>query len=175
MGWLDRLRGGGPSADWPDLFDAPMEYDFDRHALCGVPITSPVADFYRLGRAEDPRRARKGTLAWYSRGFEIGLEFDRAMDFDVYFTSDWSDPGDGPEAWRGTAHVGGRQVRLDGSTTEQELIAWLGQPSERAQDEDSIDLRFARPRGITYDFELTPDGTLVHMVVTAEEPIGDLG
>lgn len=174
MGWLDRFRGSDPSADWPELFDAPMEYDFDRHALCGVPITSPVADLYRLGQAEDPRRARKGTLAWYSRGFEIGLEFDRAMDFDLYFTSDWSDPDDMPEGWRGTARIGGRIVRFDSGTTEQEIVAWLGTPSERDQDEDSIELRFTRARGITYDFELTPDGNLVQMIVTAEEPT-DLG
>ena len=169
MGLLDRLRGVDPSEGWPALFDAPMEYDFDRHALCGIPITAPVADLYRLGRAEDPRRARKGTLAYYSRGFEIGLEFDRAMDFDLFFTSDWSEAGDGPEAWRGTARVGGRVFRLDSDTTEEELTSWLGNPAEREQDEDSIDLRFLRPGGVTYDFELSTAGTLVHMVVTAEE------
>jgi hypothetical protein len=169
MGLFDWLLGKDPTEDWPNTPAAPLEYDFDRHALCGVKIGSRAEDFRKLGRAEDTAKARKGTLYYYSRGFYVSLERGHAMDFVLFWSDDWSDRSNGPKPFRGKCRVGGREVRLDEDTTEQELVGWLGEPKHREQDDESVLLRFERPGPITYEFDLTEGGRLREMIVIAEE------
>ena len=169
MGLFDWLLGKDPTEEWPPSPTVPLEYDFDKAALCGVRIASPVEDFRKLGRAEDVAAARKGQLWYYSRGFSIDLEQGHAMDFVFFWSDDWSAPENGPKPFRGKCRLGGRDVRLDESTTEQDLLRYLGTPKSRDEDEESVLLRFAPPVGVTYECELTKDGRLREMSVIAEE------
>ena len=170
MGLFDWLLGRDVTEDWPPSPTVPVEYDFDRHALCGVRIGSPLDDFRKLGRAEDTAKARKGRLWYYTLGLIVEPEGGHALDVTLFWTDDWSDPDNDPKPFRGKCRIGGREVRLDAITTEQELVGWLGKPTEREQDEESVTLRFQRPGGISYDFDLTADGKLREMMVIAEEP-----
>jgi hypothetical protein len=168
---FDWLLGKDPTEDWPPAPTVPLEYDFDKQALCGVRIGSPVEDFRKLGRAQDTAKARKSAmLCYYSLGFYIGLEAGHGMDFCLHWTDDWSDPSNGPKPFNGKCRIGGREVRLDERTTERDLVGWFGQPAHREQDEECISLRFQRPGAITYDFDLTADGTLRELMVIADEP-----
>jgi hypothetical protein len=169
MGLLDWLLGKDPTGDWPATFSAPLEYDFDKHALCGVRIGSPVSDLRKLGRTEDAARARKGSLRYYTKGFQIDLENGHAMDFSIFWTTDWSDPANEPQPFRGKARLAGSEIRLDAHTTEPDLLSWFGQPASRDEDEESVTLRFTRPGNITYEFDL-PAGKLAEMIVIAEAP-----
>jgi hypothetical protein len=171
MGLFDWLRGKDPTEDWPPSPTVPLEYDFDKHALCGVKLGSPVEDFRKLGRAQDTAKARKGMLWYYTQGFYISLEAGHAMDVVFFWSDNWSDASNGPKPFRGKCRIGGREVRLDENTTEQDLVGWLGQPKFREQDEESIQLRFERPGRITYDFDLTETGKLRELIVIAEEPV----
>src|SRR5687768_9293388 len=171
MGLFDWLLGKDPTGDWPATFSAPLEYDFDKHALCGVKLGAPVNDLRKLGRAEDAARARKGMLRYYTKGFTIDLEEGHAMDFSLFWTNDWSEPGNGPQPFRGKARLAGSEIRLNANTTEQDLLSWFGEPAKRDEDEEAVTLRFTRPGNVTYEFDL-PGGKLAEMIVTGETPAG---
>ena len=169
MGLFDRLLGKDPTGDWPAGFAAPLEYDFDRHALCGVRIGSAVEAFRAFGRAEDPAKARKGMLWYYSKGFYVSVENGRAVDFVLFWTDDWTDAANRPQPFRGKCRMAGREVRLDASTTEAELVGWLGEPDARDTDGDGyLNLRFRRDGGVVYDADLRPDGGLREIIVKVE-------
>jgi hypothetical protein len=61
-------------------------------------------------------------------------------------------------------------LRWGPQTLEQEIVNVLGEPSTREVDEDEILLRYARGR-VTYEIELSPDGSLRSMVVIGEDRV----
>jgi hypothetical protein len=168
MPLFDWLFGKDPTGDWAPAPSIAPEYDFDRHALCGVKIGSPVEAFAKLGRAEDSAKARKGQLYYYRSGLQLDVEEGHVMDFVIFWTDDWSDPSHQPRPFPGKLRAGGRELRWGPQTLEQEILNILGEPSGREVDEDEIVLRCTRGR-VTYEFELSTDGQLRAMIVIGED------
>lgn len=176
MGLFDWLFGKDPTADFGDAFTAPLEYDFDKHALCGVKIGSPVADLRKFGRAEDAPRARKNVLAYYTKGFQVELEQGHAMDFVIGFADDWAPPEVGARPFAGRFRLKGGGVRLGPTTCERDVIGLFGEPADREVhtyegESDEVVLGYDFAGEVHYDFEFDGD-KLRRISVIGEHPAG---
>ena len=88
---MERGMEPDPTAHWRAEPGLGPEFDFGRHALCGVTIGDPVEWFAKLGPAEDPRATRRAArYCYYTRGLEIGARNGRVISYLLV----WGGPAD---------------------------------------------------------------------------------
>ena len=121
-----------PTAHWRAEPGLRPEFDFGRHALCGVKIGDPVEWLAKLGPAEDPRAARReGRYCYYSKGLEIGANDGRVISYLLVWGGS-ADPRYRPFA--GACTYRGRSLPLSAQTGEREIVGYFGDPYWRGEE-----------------------------------------
>jgi hypothetical protein len=155
MGLLDNLLNRNPTRDWQPQRGLELVLDLDQETFCGIGFGDPVARLTKLGPAEDARAARVGVYRYPSRGFGIIAEQGRVVEFEVSFFAE--------ERYGGAVRISGRAANFGETTTEADVVAALGGPTERKTygepSEQTVTLQYRRTRGI-WEFELDEAGRL---------------
>jgi hypothetical protein len=144
------------SAVWQRNSARPLEVDLTKLTLGRVPLGGDLQGLSFLGPAEDAEHAPEGDLGYDSRGLYLQMTDGRlsgfSLDVDVFL------------AGSGAAiHAAGIGTQLRPDTSEAELIAVLGAPFWRIQDEDAVTLFFERfdgERWVELELEFDKAGQL---------------
>ena len=161
MGCLSDLFGGppDPTREWPPARGAAPEFDVATGKLGTLAFEAPVEDARFLGRPDEARWQRGGSLQllWARRG--LLLEFvDGRFTYAAWIIGpDVCAPEHRDLKFARPRPPGGPE--LTGSTTEADLAAWLGPPDHRDPDEEETVLEWKK-HGLMLEFELTPAGRL---------------
>jgi hypothetical protein len=170
MGWLDLFRGfKDPARAWPAQPNLELQFDFERNALCGVPLRAPWERLSVFGPPDEPRAAADASLWYFQRGFSVDLE-KGVVDG---FTFVWRDELEqGFSSFAGHFVRGARSIELDGKTSEEKIVEQLGRPYWKDTD-DLETLLFYEVHGVEWQFELELADRLKALIVTARPLLAD--
>jgi hypothetical protein len=166
MRFFDWLFGRADATkQWRGLPGASIDVDFSRHSLGGVAIGEPIGGLEPAGPAERCDRGRgENYYRYHSKGFEFAEHEGRAVFYGFTFLDEY---GDGFNSFQGRCMWAGRDLNFCASTRESEIIAALGQPYWRDEDDNEIILFYEFPsKSIEWQFELSKDGTLQFLLMT---------
>lgn len=158
---LAALFGGkpDPTREWPPAAGPAPEFDLATGKLGALAFEAPLEDARFLGKPDEAKWQPGGILqlTWARRGLQ--LEFvDGHFTYAAWFI--------GPDAFAPQHRdlkfarprpAGGPE--LSGSTTEAELLAWLGDPDRRLPDDEETVLEWSKGE-VLLEFELTPANLL---------------
>lgn len=164
MGLIRLLFGyKDPAKQWPVNVSQSLLFDFDKTALNGVGILVPWTSLSVFGPPELKRGDENDSIVYLSRGFSADLSGGSIVSYSFVWV-DYLNQGFQP--FTGTFTYRGKNLQLDGQTTEIELESMLGEPYWRDEDKDEIIL-FYEVDGAEWQFELDLAGKLKTFLVLA--------
>ena len=136
-----------------------FEFDFDRHALCGIRPGDPVSLLWKLGPSED--KQVEECFNYYSRGVQAEAENGVVASFILF----WNDKEQRKFlAFSGRCIYRGETIGLRAGMTEAEIRGVFGEPGRRDEDEGEVVL-FYKFEGIEWEVEIDRREGLTAMVV----------
>ena len=151
---LKRWLKVNPSAGWVGTGCA-VTVDVMRGEVIRLPLGAPLEAFRALGEADDYYASSESAgLTYFQQGLTIGFEHDQLVDVLIEFVY----PGHKkqPSEWRafpGTVLADGRPIVVRGGEIEPEIVALLGQPESRDDDEDETIIVYGRGN-VVCEFEI---------------------
>lgn len=167
MGILNRFKAQTAGA-WQAGQGIDLEFDFDTNALCGVKLRDPAALLAKFGAPEDPPRIKDGAYCFYSQGFEADVTDGRVDAFTLM----WRDADGRFRPFSGKCFRGGAELSLRAGATESEVIACLGEPFWRDEDDDEV-LLFYERNAVEWQVEVDKRAGLSVIVITALPLLAD--
>jgi hypothetical protein len=149
-GFLAKLFGGDPTADWPPYSGRTPSFDAERGVFGPVRFGDPLEKCRALGKPTrtkgKPESALK--LCYDPGGYEVVIEEGRFVG--IYF--DTSLDPDRRDSVAAVVSVGGMPV--SGRTTPEEVRAWFGEPASQDDDPEYFELQYERGKVVmVFDFE----------------------
>jgi len=129
VSFLDNLLDRNPTREWRAQPGLQLVLDLDDESFCGIRLGERADRLQKLGPADDAAAARRGSYWYGSGGFLCREEKGRFVELEVVYSV-----GEGPP-FAGLVRRNGATATLAPQTTEQELLAHLGQPDERHASE----------------------------------------
>ena len=170
MGVRDWFRGfNDPAQSWCARPGLMLEFDLDRHALCGVPLGAATESLSVFGPPDQPRTSADASFWYCGRGFSVDLE-NRLVDCFTFVWRDDLEQGFSPFAGRFVRD--GRRVELNGDASEELIVRQLGAPYWKDTDESET-LLFYEVAGVEWQFELNLESRLKALIVTAHPLLAD--
>jgi hypothetical protein len=166
---LKRWIKGNPSADWVGTGCA-VTVDVLRGEVIRQPMGSPMESFRALGKADDFYASSESAgLTYLKQGVKIGFEQGQLVDVLVEFIhpSYREQPG-AWQAFSGTILADGRPIAVRGGETEAEIVALLGEPESRDDDEDETVMVYRRGN-VVCEFEVDKPAGLMAINVWLDD------
>lgn len=145
------------SAVWQRNSAKPLEVDLQKLTLGRVPLGGDLRGLSFLGPAENAEGAPEGDLGYDSRGLYLQMSDGRLTGFSLDVSVFLESAG-------AAIHAAGLGAKLRPDTSEAELVAVLGAPFWRTQDEDAVILFFERfdgERWVELEIEFDRAGRLL--------------
>lgn len=167
MSWLDWLwrAKDDPTRAWTRSPSLDLVLNLDRNSLCEVAPGDPVQHLSVLGPAHDSRVAARGVLQYPDLGLQVDVhaESGQVQGFVLEFTRGLP----GRSTFAGVLTLGGRPLRWSETTTVDDALSALGQPTKRTDDGPDVELIYERGGGVEWMVSFGEDG-LEDMMVLSE-------
>ena len=162
MGLFDRMFGGGdPAAQWVRDPELALEVDLEAGTLCGVRLGLQPESLSRLGPPTNPQPSRDGIFTWPTHGLQATATRGVLTCYLAAFEVD--DLGREARPFPGAILLGGSPLALGPDSRQEEVLRLLGTPWHRfadPEDEDASIAFFYERRGLEWEVEILPAGTL---------------
>lgn len=140
-----------------------LDFDFDRHTLCGIKPGDPASLLWKLGPPEDKAAETAGNYNYYSRGVQVSVENGTIVSFVLF----WNDKQKKQfVAFKGPCLYRSQRIELRAGMSESEIINIFGEPYWRDEDTDEIIL-FYESGEIEWEVEIDQcEGLTATVVLT---------
>lgn len=143
-------RGRDPTRTWV-ADPSRLEVDIHRCTLCGAPLAGDFRTLEPLGPTANARRASRGYLEWDSTGVHLMIDKEIICDMTILLR-----PSGRYRAFPGRIMDGLRTLAIEGDTTAEQLVALLGEPWARSNNDwdDAVVLYYEYSTGeVQYAFD----------------------
>jgi hypothetical protein len=138
-----------------------FDFNFDRHALCGIKPGDPQSLLWKLGPSEDKPAEAEGNHNYYSKGVQVAVENGVIVSFVLFWNDDRRKQF---LSFKGPSNYRGQKIELRDGMSEPEIARIFGEAYWRGEDEDEIIL-FYEFGGIEWQVEISHRAGLTAMVV----------
>ncbi len=167
MGIFNRYKAQNAGA-WQAGQKLDLEFDFDANALCGLKLREPATLLAKFGPPEDAAALKAGAHCFLSQGFEADVTNGRVDTFILVLR----DADKRFQPFAGKCVRGGATLPLRAGATEGEVVACLGEPFWRDEDDDEV-LLFYERNAVEWQVEVDKRAGLSVIVATALPLLAD--
>ena len=170
VGLLQSIFGyKDPAKQWSLVGGQKVVFDFDKNTLNGVGLHMPWTALQIFGPPELKRRKVEDSLVYLSRGFSADLYQGSVASYSFV----WNDYlRQGFQPFPGMFTFKGKELHLDGDTTEKEIESIFDDEYWRDEGKDEIIL-FYEVEGAEWQFELDLEGHLKTCLILAYPVLAD--
>ena len=144
-----------------------FDFDFDRHALCGIKPGDPVSLLWKLGPPENRDAEASGNCNYYSRGVQASVEQGKIVSFVLF----WNDKDQKQFlSFNGPCTYHGQVIALRAGLSEAEVASIFGEPYWRNEDREEIIL-FYEFGDVEWQIEIARTEGLTAIVAFAGRPV----
>ncbi len=170
VGLLQSIFGyNDPAQQWPVVGGQKLRFDLDRNTINGVGLHAPWTSLQVFGPPELKRRKVEDSLVYLARGFSADLYQGHVSSYSFV----WNDYlRQGFQPFEGGFSYRGKELQLDGDTTDKEIETLFDEPYWRDEGKDETIL-FYEWEGVEWQFEIDTEGRLKTFLVLGYPVLAD--